>query len=109
MGKEYWRAWWKAAGVRAAKTAAEAAIAFIGTGATYFSEINWLHVLEGTIIATLLSFLMSLKGLPELKSHQAQEQAGAIIKTAGGEIDIDDDWSAEDWSDANATGGEGND
>lgn len=58
---------WKAAGVRALRTAAQTAIAAIGT-ASLMSEINWLVVGSTTAVATILSFLTSIvTGLPEVK------------------------------------------
>ena len=40
---EYWKAWLKAAGIRAIKTIAQTAIATIGT-ATVMGEVNWIAV-----------------------------------------------------------------
>lgn len=60
--------WWKAAGIRAIKTFAEGAIAVIGTQAVFIQDVNWLAVLSGGAMAAIVSFLISLKGLPELES-----------------------------------------
>lgn len=60
--------WWKAAGIRAIKTFAEGAIAVIGTQAMFIQDVNWLAVLSGGAMAAIVSFLISLKGLPELES-----------------------------------------
>lgn len=58
---------WKAAGIRAIRTAAQTAIAAIGTS-SLMSEINWLMVASTTAVATILSFLTSVvTGLPEVK------------------------------------------
>lgn len=58
--------WLKAATIRAARTAAQAAIGAIGA-ATVFSEVDW-KVIGGTVLlATILSYLTSLAGLPEVK------------------------------------------
>ena len=58
---------WKAAGVRALRTAAQTAIAAIGTD-SLMSEINWIAVGSTTAVATILSFLTSIvTGLPEVK------------------------------------------
>lgn len=67
MHKEKWIAWWKAAAVRAVKTLAQTAAATVGTAAL-LSEVNWLSVLSASVLAALLSLLMSLAGLPELKN-----------------------------------------
>lgn len=58
--------WIKCAGVRAIKTVAQTAVAMIGT-ATVFSEVNWLMILSGSLLAGLLSILTSIAGLPELE------------------------------------------
>lgn len=58
--------WLKAAGIRAIKTVAQTAVAMIGT-ATVFSEVNWLMILSGSLLAGLLSVLTSIAGLPELE------------------------------------------
>lgn len=58
--------WLKAAGVRAVKTVAQTAVAMIGT-ATVFSEVNWLMILSGSLLAGLLSILTSIAGLPEVE------------------------------------------
>lgn len=60
------KTWLKAAGVRAIKTVAQTAVAMIGT-ATVFSEVNWLMILSGSLLAGLLSILTSVAGLPEVE------------------------------------------
>lgn len=57
--------WAKAATVRAIKTAAEAAISTIGATA-YFSEVDWAVVGSATLLATIMSLLISIKGIPEI-------------------------------------------
>lgn len=61
--------WLKAAGIRALKTVAQAAIATIGTGAV-LSDIDWKLVISASIVAGILSLLTSTAGLPELKLQQ---------------------------------------
>lgn len=58
--------WLKAAGIRAAKTMAQTAIATIGTTAL-ITEVNWLVVLSASALAGVLSLLTSLAGLPEVE------------------------------------------
>ena len=58
--------WIKAALVRAIKTIAQTAVAMIET-ATVFSEVNWLMILSGSLLAGLLSILTSIAGLPEVE------------------------------------------
>ena len=58
---------WHAALIRAIRTAAQTAIATIGTSAM-LSEINWQVVASATAVATILSLLTSIAtGLPEVK------------------------------------------
>jgi hypothetical protein len=60
------KAWIKAAGVRAIKTVAQTAVATIGTAAV-MGEVNWLMVGSAALLAGILSLLTSVAGLPELK------------------------------------------
>lgn len=60
--------WWKAAGIRAIKTVAQAAIAMIGT-AVVMSDVNWKMVISASILAGILSMLTSVAGLPELEGR----------------------------------------
>ena len=59
-----WKAWIKAAGIRAVKTVAQTAIATIGTSAV-FSEVDWMVVVSAALLAGVLSLLTSVAGLPE--------------------------------------------
>ncbi len=63
------KAWIKAAGVRAIKTVAQSAIATIGTSAV-MGEVNWVMVASAACIAGILSLLTSIAGLPELKEGE---------------------------------------
>lgn len=58
--------WLKAAGVRAIKTVAETAVATIGTSAV-ISAVDWKLVVSASLLSGLLSLLISVKGLPEIK------------------------------------------
>ena len=58
--------WWKAVAIRMIKTFAEGALAVIGTQAAFIHEVNWLMVLSGGAMAMVISFLLALKGLPEV-------------------------------------------
>ncbi len=63
------KAWWRAAGIRALKTVAQAAIGVIGTS-VLLSEVNWVIVASTAAMAGVLSLLMSLAGLPEVKDEE---------------------------------------
>ncbi len=58
--------WLKAAGVRAVKTVAETAVATIGTS-VIISEVDWKLVVSASLLSGIVSLLISVKGLPELK------------------------------------------
>ena len=64
--------WWKAAGIRAIKTFAQAAIAAIGTTAM-ISEVNWPIVFSTAGLAAVLSLLTSIAGLPELEQDKEEQ------------------------------------
>ena len=59
------KAWIKAAGVRAIKTVAQTAVATIGTSAV-ISEVDWRIVLSASLLSGILSVLTSIAGLPEV-------------------------------------------
>lgn len=61
-----WKAWAKAAAVRAIKTVAQAAVAGIGVAVT-LDEVNWIYIASSAILAGILSLLTSLAGLPEVE------------------------------------------
>ena len=61
-----WKAWLKAAGIRAIKTVAQTAVATIGTSAV-IGEVNWVMVASASALAGILSLLTSVAGLPEVK------------------------------------------
>ena len=62
--KEYWMAWVKAAGIRAVRTVAQAAIAGIGVAAA-LGQVDWKYVVSTAVLAGILSLLTSVAGLPE--------------------------------------------
>ena len=62
--------WLKAAGVRAIKTMAQAAIAMIGTSAVILNDINWLHLISAMALSGILSLLTSVAGLPEVDERR---------------------------------------
>lgn len=66
-----WIDWAKKAGIRAAKTVAQTAIATIGTTAV-FSQVDWLLVGGSALLAGILSLLTSLAGIPEESSADTE-------------------------------------
>lgn len=58
--------WIKAAGIRAAKTVAQTAVAMIPVGVSV-TEVGWATVAGTAALAGVVSLLTSIAGLPELK------------------------------------------
>lgn len=58
--------WIKAAGVRAIKTVAQAAVAAIGSS-TVLGAVDWKIVASTAVLAGVLSLLTSVAGLPEVE------------------------------------------
>ena len=67
------RSWWAAAGIRALKTLAQAAIAGIGTAAV-MGEADWIYVGSAAVLAAILSLLTSVAGLPEVRKDDQTEE-----------------------------------
>lgn len=61
-----WKKWVKAAGIRAVKTVAQAAVAAIGS-ATVLGQVDAKVVISTAVLAGVLSLLTSVAGLPELE------------------------------------------
>ena len=74
-----WKEWAKAALIRAIRTFAEAALAYIGTGAIGLGDVNWLGVLSAGAFGFVTSWLLALTGLPEVeqKTEPAEETTKA--------------------------------
>ena len=66
MNKSNFKLWIKAAGVRAAKTAAQTAVATIGTSAV-MENVNWAVVASASALSGILSLLTSTAGIPEVE------------------------------------------
>lgn len=64
-----WREWAKAAAIRAVRTFAESALAFIGTGAIVLGDVNWTGVLAAGGLGFVTAWLLALAGLPEVKKE----------------------------------------
>ena len=61
--------WLKAALIRAVRTFAEAALAYIGTGAVVLGDVNWLGVLSAGAFGAVTALLLALAGLPEAEEQ----------------------------------------
>lgn len=64
--KRDWKKWLYAALIRAIKTFAESALAYIGSSAIVIGDVSWLGVLSAGAFGAVTSLLLSLKGLPEV-------------------------------------------
>lgn len=62
-------AWWKAAGVRAIKTAAQVVLGMITVGMSA-GEVDWVNMASVALVAALYSLLTSLAGLPEVQEEE---------------------------------------
>ena len=62
----------KAAIIRAVRTVAQTAIATIGTAAL-IQEVNWIAVLSASALSGIVSLLMAVAGLPEVKEEALLE------------------------------------
>ena len=67
--KAWWEEWFKKAGVRAVKTAAQTAVSAIGATGILIHEVNWAIVASAAAGAAALSLIMSLAGLPEIETE----------------------------------------
>ena len=56
----------KAGAIRAIRTVAQTALATIGTS-TVMGEVDWVMVASASALAGIISLLMSIAGLPEVK------------------------------------------
>lgn len=65
---EYWGKWIRAAGVRALKTVAQAAVALI-PAAVSITEVDWKVVIGSAALAGVVSLLTSVAGLPEVSNE----------------------------------------
>lgn len=68
--------WAKAAAVRAVKTAAQAAVAIIGTS-TAMGGVDWALCGSAALLAGILSVLTSVAGIPEVGDGASVGKLGA--------------------------------
>lgn len=68
-----WGKWALAALIRAIRTFAESALAYIGTGAIVLGDVNWLAALSAGALGFIMAWLLALAGLPEVKPPEPGE------------------------------------
>lgn len=68
------REWAKAALIRAVRTFAESALAYIGTGAVVLGDVNWMAALSAGAFGAVCAILLALAGLPEAKPPEFAEE-----------------------------------
>lgn len=71
-----YKEWLKAALIRAVRTFAESALAYIGTGALVLGDVNWLAVLSAGGFGFITAMLLALTGLPEAPVEKKQPPDG---------------------------------
>ena len=69
--KVCFKEWFKAAGIRAIRTVAQAALATIGSSAV-FAEVDWRIVASSAALAGIISLITSIAGLPECKATDTE-------------------------------------
>lgn len=69
-----WKKWAKAAIIRAIRTFAEAALAYIGTGAVVLGDVNWLAALSAGGFGFVTAILLALTGLPEVDKRPPDDE-----------------------------------
>ena len=66
---------WKAVLVRAIRTFAESALAYIGTGAVVLGDVNWVGVASAGAFGFVCSILLACAtGIPEAEKKEQQDE-----------------------------------
>ena len=71
-----WKKWAYAALIRAIRTFAEAALAYIGTGAIVLGDVNWIGVLSAGGFGFVTAWLLARTGLPEVEKKPPDGENG---------------------------------
>lgn len=71
--RQYWKQWFKAAGIRAIKTFAQSVVTLIGTQAVGVTQLDWSTILAVSATTAVVSIATSIAGLPEVKLEEAAE------------------------------------
>lgn len=66
--------WAAAAGIRAVKTAAQAAIAIIPVSAVTIGGVDWIMVAGSAALAAVVSLITSIAGIPEVADGNSLKQ-----------------------------------
>lgn len=67
---------WKKVLIRAIRTFAESALAYIGTGAVILQDVNWLGALSAGALGSVLAVLLALAtGIPEAPKKAPEDDA----------------------------------
>ena len=69
-----YKEWFKAALIRAIRTFAESALAYIGTGALVLGDVKGLAVLSAGAFGFVTAMLLALTGLPEAPVKPEEEK-----------------------------------
>lgn len=64
--------WLKAAGTRAVKTFAQAAVSMLTVGQALM-EVDWIGVASISATAAIISLLTSVAGLPEVQEEETED------------------------------------
>lgn len=78
--------WFKAAAIRAIKTAAQTALGLITVGAAV-SDIDWVQVASVSAVAAIYSLLTSVAGLPEVGATDTNPLAEILYTEEGQPVD----------------------
>lgn len=87
--KAYLKDWASAALVRAIKTAAQTAVALIGTNAVGVTDVDWLVIGSAALLAAIVSLLTSTGGIPEVDN--GTDVLSLYSKGEGQHVRMDDE------------------
>ena len=79
MNWDYWKKWAGAAAIRGIRTFAEGVLVYIGgdavnVGKLIITDINWGAALAAGAMGFVISVLLALKGLPEVKPEDLEPE-----------------------------------
>ena len=68
------KTWFKAALIRALRTFAQSALAYIGSSAVILSDVNWVAAVSAGALGAVISILMSTAGLLEAPEEDDEDE-----------------------------------